>query len=129
MKVLKNIILCLFMAVSVAGFSTSAFAESDPGRITFTPKEAIGRVLDKIKIAQDAIAGGSKGADVAKLIKDAKDGSKEINSESIDRLRQNGNGHLAKAIGFAKENDLNVAGEHLTEAAKVFEDMKGKVAK
>ncbi len=129
MKVLKNIVLCLFMAVSVAGVSTTAVAETDAGRITFTPKEAIGRVLDKIKIAQDAIAGGSKGADVAKLIKDAKDGSKEINSESIDRLRQNGNGHLAKAIGYAKEDDLKVAGEHLSEAAKVFEDMKGKVAK
>jgi hypothetical protein len=129
MKVLKNIILCLFMAVSVAGVSTTAFAESDAGRVTYTPKEAIGRVLDRIKIAQDAITGGSKGADVAKLIKDAKDGSKEINSEAIDRLRQNGNGHLAKAIGYAKEDDLKVASEHLIEAAKVFEDMKGKVAK
>ena len=129
MKVLKNIVLCLFMAVSVAGVSTTAFAENDPGRITYTPKEAIGRVLEKIKIAEDAMKGGSKGADVAKLVKDAKDASKEINSESIDRLRQKGNGELAKAIGYAKEDDFKVAGAHLVEAAKIFEEMKGKVAK
>jgi hypothetical protein len=129
MKVLKNIVLALFMAVSVAGVSTTAFAESDAGRITYTPSEAIGRVLDRIKIAQEAIAGNSKGADVAKLIKDAKDASKEINSEKIDRLRQNGNGHLAKAIGYAKEDDLKVSGEHLAEAANVFTEMKAAVSK
>lgn len=128
MKVLKNIALCLFMAVSVAGVSTSAIA-ADAGRITYTPIEAIGRVLDKIKIAEDAIAGNTDGAEVAKLIKDAKDASKEINSEAIDRLRQNGNGHLAKAIGAAKEKDLPLSKSHLDEAAAVFTEMKSKLAK
>lgn len=128
MKFLKNIALCLFMAVSVAGVSTSAMA-ADDGRITYTPIEAIGRVLDKIKIAEDAIAGNSDAESVRKLIKDAKDASKEINSEAIDKLRQSGNGHLSKAIGAAKEKDLPLAKSHLDEAIGVFNEMKTKVSK
>jgi hypothetical protein len=128
MKILKNIVLCLFMAISVAGVSTTAIA-ADAGRITYTPIEAIGRVLDRIKIAEDAIASNTDAAEVAKLIKDAKDGSKEINSEAIDRLRQNGNGHLAKAIGAAKEKDLPAAKTHLEAATAVFTEMKSKLGK
>jgi hypothetical protein len=128
MKILKNIVLCLFMAMSVAGVSSSAIA-ADAGRITYTPIEAIGRVLDRIKIAEDAIAANNDAADVAKLVKDAKDASKEINSEAIDRLRQQGNGHLAKAIGAAKEKNLALVKTHLDEAAGVFTEMKSKVGK
>lgn len=128
MKILKNIVLCLFMAMSVVGVSSSAIA-ADAGRITYTPIEAIGRVLDRIKIAEDAIAANNDAADVAKLVKDAKDASKEINSEAIDRLRQQGNGHLAKAIVAAKEKNLALVKTHLDEAAGVFTEMKSKVGK
>ena len=125
MKLLKNIVLCLFMAVSVAGVSTTAFAESDPGRISYKPVEAINEVLARIKTAQDAITANQSGEEVAKLIKAAKDMGKEINAnDKVDRARQRASQHLSKGIGMAKEQDLPKAAEHLNEAAKAFADLK-----
>jgi hypothetical protein len=131
MKVLKNIALCLFMAVSVAGVSTtvSAATTDSDGRAIYTPSEAISNVLDKIKNAQEAIASNKGADDVAALVKEAKDGSKEINSEKIDRQRQKGNGHLLAAIKAAKSKNLTEASEHLTAAAAVFTEMKSVVDK
>jgi hypothetical protein len=133
MKLLKNIVLCLFMAVSVAGVSTTAYAESDPGRVTYTPSEAIKTVLERIGAAQEAIASNKSAEEVAAAAKFAKDFSKEINSEKIDRLRQNGNGHLNQAIVAAKpkskdeQPNVTAASEHLAAAKAVFEEMLKKV--
>ena len=128
MKLLKNIVLCLFMAVSVAGVSSVAFAESDPGRISYKPTEAIDHVLAKIKTAQEAIAAGKDSKEVVGLIKAAKDMSKEINAnDKVDVKRQRSTQHLSKAIGMAKEQDLKAAAEHLTEATAAFTELKSLI--
>ncbi len=128
MKLLKNIVLCLFMAVSVAGVSSVAFAESDPGRVSYKPTEAIDHVLAKIKVAQEAIAAGKDSKEVVALIKAAKDMTKEINAnDKVDVKRQRATVHLSKGIGMAKEQDLKAAAEHLTEAAAAFAELKSLI--
>lgn len=129
MKLLKNIVLCLFVAVSAVGVSTVASAaESDPGRISYKPAEAINLVLEKIKAAQEAIAANKDPKDakeVLEAIKAAKDASKEINAnDKVDIARIRANGHLAKAIGMVKEQDLKAASEHLDTAATAFAELK-----
>jgi len=125
MKLLKNIVLCLFMAVSVAGVSTTAVAESDPGRITYKPAEAIDMVVAKIKEAQDAITAGKTPEEVTALVKAAKDMAKEINAnDKVDVKRARASIHLSKAIGMAKEKDLKAAAEHLNAATPAFIELK-----
>lgn len=128
MKLLKNIVLCLFMAVSVAGVSTTAFAESDPGRATYKPADAIDMVVAKIKEAQDAIAAGKSADEVYALVKAAKDLRKEINAnDKVDRGNSKATIHLSKALGLLKEKDIKGATEHLPEAAKAFADLKSLI--
>lgn len=125
MKFLKNIALCLFVAVSVAGVSTTAYAEASDGRINYTPADAINLVLERIKTAQDAIAAGKSGKEVAELIKSAKDASKEINAnDKVDIARGRANGHLGKAISEAKNNDTKEAAVHLKAAEEGFAGLK-----
>jgi predicted RNase H-like HicB family nuclease len=128
MKVLKNIVLCLFMAVSVAGVSTTAVAESDAGRVTYKQAEAIDNVVAKIKEAQGAIAAGKTDAEVLALVKAAKDLGKEINAnDRVDRARAKATQHIAKAIGYLKEKDQKVANEHLSAAIPDFEALKSLI--
>ena len=125
MKVLKNIVLCLFMAVSVAGVSTTAVAESDPGRATYKPADAIDIVVKKINEAKDAIAAGKSAEEVYVLAKAAKDFRKEINAnDKVDRGNSKATIHLSKAIGLLKEKDAKEALPHLEEAAKEFAELK-----
>lgn len=124
MKVLKNIVLCLFMAVSVAGVSTTAVAESDPGRVSYKPADAIDMVVGKIGEAQKALAEGKSAEQLMVLVKAAKDGRKEINAnDKVDRANSKATIHLSKAIGLLKEKDTNIA-EHLDAAAKEFAALK-----
>ncbi len=128
MKLLKNVVLCLFMAVSVAGVSTVAVAENDPGRVTYKPAEAIDMVVAKIKEAQDAITAGKSDADVSAIVKAAKDLGKEINAnDKVDVKRQRAAVHLSKAIGALKQKDQKLAAEHLAEAAKAFTELKSLI--
>lgn len=128
MKLLKNIVLCLFMAVSVAGVSTTAVAESDPGRVTYKPAEAIDMVVAKIKEAQDAITAGKPAEEIIELVKAAKTLGKEINANDVvDAKRQRAAIHLSKAIGMLKEKDTKAAAEHLNEAAPAFTALKSMI--
>jgi hypothetical protein len=130
MKLLKNIVLCLFIAVSAVGVTSTAYAADggEAGRIIYKPAEAINLVLEKIKAAQDAIAANKDPKDVKDVleaIKAAKDASKEINAnDKVDIARIRANGHLAKAIGMVKEQDLKAASEHLDTAATAFAELK-----
>jgi hypothetical protein len=128
MKVLKNIVLCLFMAVSVAGVSTTAVAESDPGRVTYKPADAIDMVVAKIKEAQAAIDAGKSADEVLVIVKAAKDLGKEINAnDKVDRARAKATIHLSKALGLLKEKDVKEAAVHLPEAAKAFAELKSLI--
>ena len=116
------------MTVSVAGVSTTAVAESDAGRITYKPADAINNVIAKIKEAQDAIAAGKTDAEVLALVKAAKDLGKEINAnDKVDRARAKATQHISKAIGYLKEKDQKVANEHLSAAIPDFEALKSLI--
>jgi hypothetical protein len=128
MKLLKNIVLCLFMAVSVAGVSTTAMAETDPGRVTYKPSEAIDMVVAKIKEAQDAITAGKSPEEIIAIVKTAKELGKEINANDVvDAKRQRASVHLSKAIGSLKQKDTKEATQHLNEAAPAFTALKSLI--
>ncbi|MFZ2449437.1 MAG: hypothetical protein WAW36_02845 [Methylovulum miyakonense] len=126
MKNLKKILLSLVIASAIGGVSTIAVAETDPGRITYAPAEAIDMVAAKVKLAIDAVSTGSDGETVAKLIKDALDASKEINAnDKVDMARSRANNKLKAARAHAKENALQEAEQELRNAYKGFQDLKG----
>lgn len=126
MKNLKKILLSLVIASALGGVSSIAVAETDPGRIVYAPVEAIDMVSAKVKLAIDAIASGSDGEAVSKLIKDALDASKEINAnDKVDMARSRANNKLKAAKNHAKDNALQEAEQELRNAYKGFQDLKG----
>lgn len=126
MKMLKKILLASFIAASLGAVSTSAMAETDKGRITYAPADAINNVSAKIKVAIDAAASGTEGDALADLIKEASDLSKEINAnDKVDRARASANNVLKSARKLAQEGKKDEAVEALKDAAKKFEALKG----
>ncbi len=125
MKILKKILLSLLIAASMGAVSTSALAETDKGRITYSPSDAIDLVSGKIKIALDAVTSGTEGEKVADLIKEALDASKEINAnDKVDIARSRANNKLKAAKTHAKEEALQEAEQELRDAFKMFDDLK-----
>ena len=51
MKALKKIALAAMVAASLGAVSTTAFAESDPGRIVYSPTTAIEMTAGKVQVA------------------------------------------------------------------------------
>jgi vacuolar-type H+-ATPase subunit E/Vma4 len=126
MITLKKLLLSMFIASSMGAISSSALAESDPGRITYAPAEAIDMVAAKVKLAIDAISTGSEGEAVSKLIKDALDASKEINAnDKVDMARSRANNKLKSARTHVKQAALQEAEQELRDAYKGFQDLKG----
>lgn len=106
--------------------STSVLAETDKGRITYSPSDAIDLVGSKIKIALEAATSGADGAKVADLTKDALDASKEINAnDKVDIARSRANNKLKAAKKHASDGAVKDAEAELQEAAKMFEALKG----
>lgn len=125
MKVLKKILVSLAVASALGAVSHSAMAETDKGRVTYAPAEAIDNTVAKIRIALDAITKGAEGDKAADLIKDAADSSKEINAnDRVDRARQKANNTLKSARSHAKDNALQEAEQELRESVKAFEALK-----
>jgi hypothetical protein len=125
MKIFKKILLSLLIAASMGAISTSALAEGDAGRISYTPTDAIDLVGSKIKIALDAASTGADGAKVADLTKEALDASKEINAnDKVDMARQRANNVLKTAKANAKDGKVKEAEEALRDAAAKFEALK-----
>ncbi|MGZ4954920.1 hypothetical protein [Methylobacter sp.] len=126
MKILKKILLSLLIATSMGAVSTSVLAETDKGRVTYAPADAIDIVSAKIKIALDAVTSGTEGGKVADLVKDALDASKEINAnDKVDMARSRANNKLKAAKTHAKEAALQEAEQELRDALKMFEALKG----
>jgi hypothetical protein len=126
MNILKKALLSLLIAASMGAVSTSAMAETDKGRITYAPADAIDLVVGKIKVAIDAAANGTEGDALADLIKEASDGSKEINAnDKVDIARSKANNTLKSARKLAQEGKKGESEEALKDAAKKFEALKG----
>jgi hypothetical protein len=128
MKSFKKIGLALLITGSMGAFSTAALAESDPGRISYAPVDAINLVLKEIQVSSDALKAGSPGDTVAPLIKNASDASKEINAnDRVDRQRVKANDVLKAARKAAKEGNNAEAAKLLEDAAKQFEALKALI--
>ena len=128
MKKLKKIILSLCIAASIGAVSTGAVAESDPGRITYKPAEAIDMVVAKIQLAIDGIDKGASSDEAAALIKPAIDLSKEINAnDKVDNARSKANRKLKSALSHAKDSALQEAEQELRDAKKDFEALKSLI--
>ena len=125
MKSLRKILLSLAIVSSLGAVSTAAVAYEE-GRTVMTPSAAIDATVEKIRAAIAAIDNGSEGGAVADAVKEAIDMNKEINANDVvDRNRQRAAGHLKKARSAAKSGQLQPAEEHLREAVKGFEALKG----
>ena len=125
MKTLKTILLSLFIAASMGAVSTSALAETDAGRVTYKPAEAIDMVVAKIQAAIEGISKGASNDEAAALIKQASDLSKEINAnDKVDNARAKANRKLKSAISHAKESALQESEAELRDAKKDFEALK-----
>ena len=128
MKSLKKILLSLVIAASAGVFSTSALAESDPGRITYKPEQAIDLVVGKIQLAIEGISKGASGDEAAALIKAASDLSKDINAnDKVDNARAKANRKLKSAASHAKESALQEAEQELRDSKKEFEALKSLI--
>lgn len=125
MKSLRKILLSLAIASALGAVSTTA-AAFEEGRTVLTPAAAIDGTVEKIRAAIAVIDGGAEGEAVADAIKAAIDMNKEINANDVvDRNRQRAAGHLKKARKAAKDEQLQPAEEHLREAVKAYEALKG----
>ena len=125
MKSMKKVLLSLLIAASLGAVTSTAFAETDPGRITYSPSDAVDLTMGKIKIALDAITSGSEGEKVADLIKEALDANKEINAnDKVDVARARAAGKLKNARVHAKQEALQEAEQELRDAYKAFGDLK-----
>ena len=128
MKTLKKILLSLFIASAMGAVSTSALAETDAGRVTYKPAEAIDIVTGKIQAAIEGLSKGATNDEAAALIKPAIDFSKEINAnDKVDNARAKANRKLKSAMTHAKESALQEAEQELRDAKKDFEALKSLI--
>lgn len=126
MKILKSAAVAFSLTVAMGSFSTSAVAESDPGRISYAPTDVINEVSSRIDAAVTAINNGAEDADVAALIKKARDFTKELNAnDKVARETAKVRSHLKNAEKAAKTADLTGAKEHLGAAKQANEGLKG----
>jgi hypothetical protein len=96
MNTLKKIALAAMIAASLGAVSTTAFAESDPGRISYPAAQAVDMLAGKFQTAIDSVTSGADAETTGKAIKEASDFSKEVNAN--DRVAR----AVAKAINVVK---------------------------
>ncbi|MEI7839842.1 MAG: hypothetical protein WCJ11_04995 [Methylococcaceae bacterium] len=119
MNTLKKIVLAALVAASFGAVSTTAFAETDSGRIVYTPTVAIDITAGKIQVAVDALIAGGDAEAVSKLIKEASDSVKEINaSDSVFKASSKANGLIKAARNHVKEGANQQAEQELRDAHK-----------
>ena len=119
MNTLKKIALAVLVAASFGAVSTTAFAETESGRIVFSPTAAIDITAGKIQVALDALIAGGDAEAVSKLIKDASDSVKEINaSDSVFRASTKANNSIKAARNHVKEGSTQQAEQELRDAHK-----------
>jgi len=125
MKILKSAVVAFSLTVAMGAFSTTAVAESDPGRVSYKPVDVINGVVERISAAEAAINNGAEGDDVVAAIKKAADFIKELNANDktareADKVR----GHLKAAITAAKAANLQESKGHLATAKQGAEGLK-----
>ncbi len=124
MKLLKSAIVAISIALTLGSFSTTAVACED-GRVCIGPLEGINMVLGHLAEAMQAVDAKADKDTILEHIKQAKNGSKEINAnDRVDRERGRANGFIKKAKSAVKNGDNQMAIDHLREAEKRFDALK-----
>lgn len=125
MRNLNKILLALIVAVSMGAFSSVSLAE----KAKIPPAEAIDAISGKIQAAAALIeAGGESRDDVANLLKQAKDLSKEVSAnDKVDFKRQKAQGELKRAITAAKAGKMEEAKEAIKATEGVLAEMKSLI--
>jgi len=125
MKILKSAVVAFSLAMAMGSFSTTAVAESDPGRVSYKPIDVINGIGERISAAEAAINNGAEGDDVVALIKKAADSTKELNAnDKVARENEKVRKHLKAATASAKTANLQEAKEHLAKAKEAAQDLK-----
>lgn len=125
MNVIQKLFVPVIIALSLGSISTTAVAFEE-GRTVYSPAAALKAILGKIREAEDAIEAGAEGEAIVPIIKEAIKLGKEVNaSDSVSRSVSRGRGHLKKARKEMKNENGQVAGEHLKDAAAVFKKTLG----
>jgi hypothetical protein len=120
MKIFKSAVIAFSLTVAMGSFSTAAFAESDPGRVSHEPKNVIKEVGARIDAAIAAIDNGAGEEEVVNLIKKAMDFTKELNAnDKVSRETQKVRNHGKDAIKSAKEANMSEAKAHLEKSKAV----------
>jgi hypothetical protein len=128
MKTLKKITLALCIAASMGAVSTSVMAESDPGRITYPPSEAIDITAGKVGAALTALEQGADAEKVSNLAKEALDISKEINAnDKVDAARSKANNKVKAARKHLSEGATQEAEQELRDAQKGYLGLKSLI--
>ncbi len=128
MKTLKKITLALCIAASMGAVSTSVMAETDPGRITYAPTEAIDMAAGKVGAALTALEQGADADKVSNLAKEALDISKEINAnDKVDAARAKANNKVKAARKHLSEGATQEAEQELRDAQKGYLALKGLI--
>jgi hypothetical protein len=128
MKIFKTIVLSSLIAMAMGAFSSVALAETDEGRISYAPADALDLMIGELKKAKAAAAEGKSGDEVYKFIKQAMDYGKDVNANDVvDRERSRTNEVIKKARTMAKKNDMKGIDEHLDRAIKELGDIKGLI--
>lgn len=125
MKILKSAVVAFSLTVAMGSFSTAAVAESDPGRVTHKPIDAVKGVQDLITAAETAMNNGASPADAAAAIKKAANFAEEINAnDRVARENSKVAKHMKAAEKAAKAGSFDEAKGHLAGAKETLENLK-----
>ena len=129
MKLLQRAMVATTLALSLGAFSNTATAVCMGMACMYanmTPLQGINATVGQIDAALEAINAHHSDQAIIGNIKDALKLSKEINAnDKVDRNRQRANGYLKKARKAVKQDEFDIATEHLTEARTRFLGLKG----
>lgn len=128
MKTLKKIALAVMVAASLGAVSTTSFAESDPGRISYPAAQGVDLFTGKIQAAIDSLTSGSDPETVAKLMKDASDFSKEVNAnDKVARVVSKSTNFIKAARKDIQDGNAQQAESKLRDALKQAIEAKGLI--
>jgi len=128
MKTLKKITLALCIAASMGAVSTSAMAETDKGRITYAPTEAIDMTVAKVNEALSLLEQGGDVEKASDAAKGALDISKEINAnDKVDAARAKANNKVKAARKHLSEGSTQEAEQELRDAQKGYLALKSLI--
>jgi len=128
MKTLKKITLALCIAASMGVVSTSAMAETDKGRITYAPTEAIDMTVAKVNEALSLLEQGGDVEKASDAAKGALDISKEINAnDKVDAARAKANNKVKAARKHLSEGSTQEAEQELRDAQKGYLALKSLI--